>query len=83
MMSDWKVDLVNDNVNELYVVFKGPADSALPLVSHAKVSLHTYRRVRWLYIADGALMRVQSGSRRAEGYHMLRCPLTTVVCRSI
>ena len=28
MMSDWKVDLVNDNVNELYVVFKGPKDSA-------------------------------------------------------
>lgn len=34
MMSDWKVDLVNDNVNELYVVFKGPAESAPPLCTH-------------------------------------------------
>ena len=27
MMSDWKVDLVNDNISELYVDFKGPPDS--------------------------------------------------------
>lgn len=27
MMSDWKVELVNDNVNELYVEFKGPKES--------------------------------------------------------
>lgn len=27
MMSDWKVDLVNDNISELYVEFKGPPDS--------------------------------------------------------
>ena len=26
-MSDWKVELVNDNVNELYVEFKGPKES--------------------------------------------------------
>jgi hypothetical protein len=29
MMSDWKVELVNDNVNELHVEFKGPKDSKL------------------------------------------------------
>ena len=28
MMSDWQVELVNDNVNEFYVEFKGPPDSA-------------------------------------------------------
>lgn len=27
MMSDWKVELVNDNINELYVEFKGPKES--------------------------------------------------------
>lgn len=27
MMSDWKVELVNDSVNELYVEFQGPKDS--------------------------------------------------------
>jgi ubiquitin-conjugating enzyme E2 H len=27
MMSDWKVDLVNDCVNEFTVIFKGPPDS--------------------------------------------------------
>ena len=27
-MSDWKVELVNDNINEFYVEFGGPADSA-------------------------------------------------------
>ncbi|DBA93766.1 hypothetical protein WJX82_010173 [Trebouxia sp. C0006] len=27
MMSDWKVDLVDDNISELYVEFKGPPDS--------------------------------------------------------
>lgn len=27
MMSDWKVDLVNDNISELNVEFKGPPDS--------------------------------------------------------
>ncbi len=26
-MSDWKVDLVDDNISELYVEFKGPPDS--------------------------------------------------------
>jgi hypothetical protein len=36
MMSDWKVDLVNDNVNELYVVFKGPKDSAPASVAPPK-----------------------------------------------
>ncbi len=29
MMSDWKVELVNDNINELYVEFKGPKESKL------------------------------------------------------
>ena len=29
MMSDWKVELVNDNINELYVEFKGPKESEL------------------------------------------------------
>lgn len=27
MMSDWAVDLVDDNINEFHVMFKGPADS--------------------------------------------------------
>ncbi len=27
MMSDWKVDLVNDSVGEFTVIFKGPTDS--------------------------------------------------------
>lgn len=27
MMSDWKVDLVNDSVNDFTVLFKGPPDS--------------------------------------------------------
>ncbi len=27
MMSDWKVDLVNDSVCEFTVLFKGPPDS--------------------------------------------------------
>ena len=31
MMSDWKVDLVNDNVSEFNVVFQGPPDSARSL----------------------------------------------------
>ena len=31
MMSDWKVELVNDNINELYVEFKGPKESKLCL----------------------------------------------------
>ena len=38
MMSDWKVDLVNDNVSEFNVVFHGPTDSAL----HA-LPPHAYR----------------------------------------
>lgn len=29
-MSDWKVELVNDSVNELYVEFQGPKDSEHP-----------------------------------------------------
>ena len=33
MMSDWNVDLVNDNINEFYVTFFGPADSACPASS--------------------------------------------------
>ena len=28
MMSDWKVELVNDNISEFNVLFKGPLDSA-------------------------------------------------------
>ena len=28
MMSDWKVELVNDNISEFNVLFKGPTDSA-------------------------------------------------------
>ncbi len=30
MMSDWKVELVNDNISEFNVLFKGPLESALP-----------------------------------------------------
>lgn len=28
MMSDWKVELVEDNINEFFVEFPGPKDSA-------------------------------------------------------
>ena len=34
MMSDWKVELVNDNINELYVEFKGPKESELHYHAH-------------------------------------------------
>lgn len=27
MMSDWKVEMVEDNINEFYVEFRGPSDS--------------------------------------------------------
>ena len=30
MMSDWKVELVNDNISEFNVLFKGPPESAFP-----------------------------------------------------
>ena len=36
MMSDWKVELVNDSVNELYVEFQGPKDS-----EHYPMTLYT------------------------------------------
>lgn len=39
MMSDWKVDLVNDNISELYVEFKGPPDSELSMLQTAAVVL--------------------------------------------
>ena len=32
MMSDWKVELVNDNISEFNVLFKGPLESALFLL---------------------------------------------------
>lgn len=40
MMSDWKVELVNDNINELYVEFKGPKESKLRLSYHFTVDQH-------------------------------------------
>jgi len=30
MMSDWKVELVDDNISEFHVEFQGPADSKCP-----------------------------------------------------
>ncbi len=33
MMSDWKVELVNDSVGEFKVIFKGPTDSKCSLNS--------------------------------------------------
>ncbi len=30
MMSDWKVELVDDNISEFFVEFNGPKDSASP-----------------------------------------------------
>lgn len=33
-MSDWKVDLVNDNISELNVEFKGPPDSKYQAVQY-------------------------------------------------
>mgnify|MGYP001810611692 CR=1 FL=1 len=29
-MSDWKVELVDDNISEFHVQFRGPADSEQP-----------------------------------------------------
>ena len=40
MMSDWKVELVNDNINELYVEFKGPKESELRLFHRFAVNHH-------------------------------------------
>ena len=34
MMSDWKVDLVNDNISELNVEFKGPPDSKYQAIQY-------------------------------------------------
>ncbi len=39
MMSDWKVDLVNDCVNEFTVLFKGPKDSKLSDPANGTVNL--------------------------------------------
>lgn len=40
MMSDWKVDLVNDCVNEFNVLFKGPPDSEYQPIAFAEASDH-------------------------------------------
>lgn len=32
MMSDWKVELVDDNISEFHVEFQGPKDSKCPLL---------------------------------------------------
>ena len=40
MMSDWKVELVNDNINELYVEFKGPKESKLLLSRLSVIIAH-------------------------------------------
>lgn len=45
MMSDWKVELVNDSVNELYVEFQGPKDSEqYYLPPRAIVIIDMYKR---------------------------------------
>jgi hypothetical protein len=38
MMSDYKVELVNDNVSEFYVEFRGPPQSA-PFISTPLMAL--------------------------------------------
>lgn len=41
MMSDWKVDLVNDSVCDFTVLFKGPPDSeALSLDAAKTLAVH-------------------------------------------
>jgi ubiquitin-conjugating enzyme E2 H len=35
MMSDWKVELVEDNISEFYVEFGGPKDSEYPCTRRA------------------------------------------------
>ena len=41
MMSDWKVDLVNDSVCDFTVLFKGPPDSeALSLGAATTLAVH-------------------------------------------
>lgn len=43
MMSDYEVTLVNDNMQEFYVIFKGPTESRCIL--HCSRSLDAYSRV--------------------------------------
>lgn len=31
MMSDWKVEMVEDHINEFYVEFKGPRESKISI----------------------------------------------------
>jgi len=50
MMSDWKVELVNDNINELYVEFKGPKESK----SWPRCSFSIYYMFRCLPPGHGA-----------------------------
>lgn len=40
MMSDYEVTLVNDNMQEFYVIFKGPSESK------SMISTHTWRTDR-------------------------------------
>ena len=40
MMSDWKVDLVNDNISELNVEFKGPPDSEYQAIQYLPKAPH-------------------------------------------
>ena len=39
MMSDWKVEMVEDNVNEFYVEFKGPRESECRTTASAALHL--------------------------------------------
>ena len=43
MMSDWKVELVNDNISEFNVLFKGPLESALPWLVAARCQMINMR----------------------------------------
>lgn len=46
MMSDYEVTLVNDNMQEFYVSFKGPSESehlAIPRISHIGESSNMHR----------------------------------------
>jgi ubiquitin-conjugating enzyme E2 H len=53
MMSDWKVDLVEDNISEFYVEFQGPKDSkSVPAVAPSFGWAHRLQAYGLLDTAD-------------------------------
>ena len=68
MMSDWKVDLVNDCVNDFTVLFKGPPDSEFLPVSMLRLD----EPQRFAIFAR----------RCCRGFNAAHAPLSCTVCES-